>query len=530
MLYNELGLSKVGCALKLKVLQKLNAKLSIAFILLVSSVLVIFGIYNYLSLKNNLYDNLNNEIAGISSRLGKSLPAPIWDFSELNVNQIIDSEMLSPSIRSIVIKSVNDNSVMFAMGKEADNTISSTNKKPDEKTYTSKQTSDLILVEEGKANTVGLLELYISDKLIKQKLRLSLIKEIIQIVILDIILIAFQSFILSRLVIHPLADINSALDDIAEGGGDLSQRISRRSNDELGALVTSFNTFIEGLQNIVKQVKTCSAELSDTSKASAEITECTRQDLDKQASEISSLATAVNQMSASSKEMARSASESASFTDTAKEDSQTGQKVVNQTVACIHALAKEVENTADVIHDLESQSEKIGSILDVIRGIAEQTNLLALNAAIEAARAGEQGRGFAVVADEVRTLAQKTQHSTEEIQDMITQLQAGSKKAVAIMDHGKTQALSSVEQATQAGISLEAIASTVTEVSDMTTQIAVAADEQHAVTSEIERNIVQITDVINRTASMTNKSAHSVELLYQLADKLESLVGKFKGV
>ncbi|MFM8454465.1 MAG: methyl-accepting chemotaxis protein [Gammaproteobacteria bacterium] len=190
-------------------------------------------------------------------------------------------------------------------------------------------------------------------------------------------------------------------------------------------------------------------------------------------------------------------------------------------------VAKEVQSTAEAIHDLEAQSDKIGTILDVIRGIAEQTNLLALNAAIEAARAGEQGRGFAVVADEVRTLAQRTQQSTEEIQGMISQLQSGAKKAVSVMEQGRRQASGSVEQAAAAGESLQKIASSVSKVADMTTHIAAAAEEQHTVTAEIDKNIVNITEVINGTVRLTQESSTGVERLKNLSIRLQRLVEKF---
>jgi methyl-accepting chemotaxis protein len=243
---------------------------------------------------------------------------------------------------------------------------------------------------------------------------------------------------------------------------------------------------------------------------------------------MSSLATAVNEMAASAQEVAKSAEQAAESTRNAHQESSNGKEVVDKTVISIHAVAHEVQGTAQVIHELEAQSEQIGTILDVIRGIAEQTNLLALNAAIEAARAGEQGRGFAVVADEVRTLAQRTQQSTAEIQGMITQLQSGSKKAVTVMEQGRKQATASVEQATMAGGSLQKIANAVSKIADMTTHIATAADEQYKVTGEIDRNIVAITTVINGTVDVTQKSAEGAEHLKALAKKLQSLVAMFK--
>ncbi len=221
----------------------------------------------------------------------------------------------------------------------------------------------------------------------------------------------------------------------------------------------------------------------------------------EQKDEVDKVATAMTEMSATVHEVARNATEAAEAAQRADEETTKGKMVVSQAIEAIDLLANEVNDAAQVIHRLEQDSDEIGAVLDVIRGIAEQTNLLALNAAIEAARAGEQGRGFAVVADEVRTLAQRTQQSTQEIQNMIERLQSGAQDAVKAMEQGRSRAQVGVEQAAEAGTSLETIAQAVGTISDMNTQIATAAEEQSVVAEEINLNIVSISDMADKIAS-----------------------------
>lgn len=336
------------------------------------------------------------------------------------------------------------------------------------------------------------------------------------------------SILMNRVVAKPIRSVMERIKDIAEGEGDLTAKLDDSSNDELGELAHWFNTFVGKLRRMISDINGYAAELTTNAEHMSSVTHRTSQGVKQQQSETDHVATAMNQMSATVQEVARNASSAAAAANEADSEASKGKVVVKETIEAIDTLAAEVEKAGQVIQKLEEDSNGIGVVLDVIKGIAEQTNLLALNAAIEAARAGEQGRGFAVVADEVRTLAQRTQQSTQEIRSIIERLQSGAKDAVEVMVEGKNQASLSVEQAAKAGTSLDTITEVVTTITDMNTQIASAAEEHSSVAEEINRNVVNISEVANHTADDASQVAQSSQQLTKLADDLQSLLSHFK--
>jgi methyl-accepting chemotaxis protein len=332
----------------------------------------------------------------------------------------------------------------------------------------------------------------------------------------------------SFMITRPLSNAVEAMKDIAEGEGDLTARLDASGKDEIGQLATAFNGFISKMQALIREVTSSTSQLSAAAEEMSMITGETRNGVQRQQSETALVATAINEMSSTVHEVAQNAEVAASGANQADNQVEKGKQIVSLTVASIRKLASEVETAGTVIGQLEKDSESIGSVLEVIRGIAEQTNLLALNAAIEAARAGEQGRGFAVVADEVRNLASRTQESTQEIQEMIERLQKGSRDAVAAMEAGQEQAQQTVEKASQAEVSLNEISTAVAQINEMNAHIAEASRQQGQVVEEININIVNITEVADNSANGAEQLSTASQEMANLAVNLESQVSRFK--
>lgn len=335
-------------------------------------------------------------------------------------------------------------------------------------------------------------------------------------------------FMFKAIVINRLSALENRLKDIAEGEGDLTQRVLVEGKDAIDRVGLHFNGFLDTVHNTVKQVAMAVGQLSACSQEIGEMTSKNQQDIEQQKQQVDMAATAVTEMSASIREVSQHASLAAESAQQADSEAKNGNHVVNDTIQAINTLAGVVDEATTAIHRVDADSVSIGTILDVIRGIAEQTNLLALNAAIEAARAGEQGRGFAVVADEVRTLAQRTQESTQEIQEMIEKLQKGTSDAVGAMERGRNQVQSSVDIAGKAGESLRVITGSVTQIMDMNTQIANAAEEQYSVSEDFNKNIVSISTVTEKTATVAIQTFASSQQLSSLSQNLQALVANFK--
>ena len=310
--------------------------------------------------------------------------------------------------------------------------------------------------------------------------------------------------------------------------GDLTIRLKIKGKDEMQVIATDFNAMAEKFEALVQQIMSATSQLAAASEEVAVISQESSQNLNNQRAETEQVATAMNEMSATVQEVARNAGDASGAANNADNEAKAGNSVVEQASHSIDELAHEVENAASVIQQLAQDSDSIGSVLDVIKGIAEQTNLLALNAAIEAARAGEQGRGFAVVADEVRTLAGRTQESTQEIESMIDKLQTGAKNAVTAMEVGSEKATIGVQQTKQAGEALAAITRAVTTINEMNIQIASAAEEQSATTEEMNKNIININQLADETAGSAEQSTAASSELSKLASELQNLVNQFK--
>jgi len=333
---------------------------------------------------------------------------------------------------------------------------------------------------------------------------------------------------IGRSITGPISKAVEAMNDIAEGEGDLTKRLDQSGKDEIAQLSGAFNQFAERVHGIILQVSGSTAQLASAAEQMATVTQETNKGVQQQQSETEQVATAMNEMTATVQGVAHHATEASGAAKSADDEAHAGKAVVGKTISSINALADDIDNATTIINKVETDSVSISAVLEVIRGVAEQTNLLALNAAIEAARAGEQGRGFAVVADEVRTLASRTQESTREIQQVIERLQEGARQAVQAMEASRNGSQESVELAGAAGESLNAITEAVTTISDMNIHIASAAEEQGCVAEEINKNVVNISHIVQQTAEGAQQTFHSSNDLARLATELQELVGQFK--
>nr|WP_025130339.1 methyl-accepting chemotaxis protein [Pseudomonas sp. PH1b] len=333
------------------------------------------------------------------------------------------------------------------------------------------------------------------------------------------------AWLLTRSITHPIANALSAAEEIAEG--NLSRPITVDGSDEAGRLLQAMAKMQEKLRDTLQRISGSATQLASAAEELNSVTEESARGLTQQNNEIEQAATAVNEMTSAVEEVARNAVSTSEASKNATTSAGDGRDLVQETVSAIERMSSDVQGTASLIGDLANESRDIGKVLDVIRGLADQTNLLALNAAIEAARAGEAGRGFAVVADEVRALAHRTQQSTSEIERMIGSIQSGTEHAVDSMRNSTERAESTLNIARGAGLSLDTINSAIIEINERNLVIASAAEEQAQVAREVDRNLVNIRDLSVQSATGANQTSAASNELSRLAVDLNSMVARF---
>ncbi len=342
-----------------------------------------------------------------------------------------------------------------------------------------------------------------------------------------LIFVGIATFVANK-VTQPLHETAEALLDISQGEGDLTRRLKVNGNDEVGLVAQGFNDFCDKTQHLIMDLKAGVSELSKSTDRMNNVVKRTHAEVQKQRHETAQTAAAVHEMAAAAQEVAGNAAGAASAAQEADDETVTGQRVVEETIKAIEELSNDINKASEVISQLDADADKIGTVVNVIKEIADQTNLLALNAAIEAARAGEYGRGFSVVADEVRTLANRTQQSTQEIQNMIERLLSGARQAVGVMETSRGQGLKTVDYAANASKSLHVITGSVSTITQMNTQIASAAEEQTAVAEEISQSVQQIADIAEHSAKNAEELSVTTEEMSALEQRLLKVVNQFK--
>ncbi|WP_085298883.1 methyl-accepting chemotaxis protein [Cognaticolwellia mytili] len=346
------------------------------------------------------------------------------------------------------------------------------------------------------------------------------------ITIISIVLAIVIAWVTLTSIIRPLGRVNEMLNVVASG--DLSRKLDESGDDEFAQLSHNCNLLIDSLRNLIQSIVSRSTQLATAAEQTSAVTAQSTTAIEEQRTQVEQAASATTEMSSTAQSVLSSANDALGEIKQADDEAERVKVISGRNRETIELLASEVESASQVINKLQQDSASIGGILDVIRGIAEQTNLLALNAAIEAARAGEQGRGFAVVADEVRTLASRTQESTQEIQNMIEVLQGGAEKAVTVMDTGKKQASNCVDQSVEAEKALDTITHAVHEAFDRSSQIATSAEEQSVVAHEISENLESIVAIAEQTTAGSQQTAESSSEVARLAEELQQSVQEFK--
>ena len=480
--------------------KSISTKLLISILASISILIITFSFYDYFEQKNYYENKQHFEIINSGARLQLNLPKSIWNIDSELTSSIISTESKLQYIDEIIYYEEE-------LSKKTNNS--------------SPYLFELVYEDGGVISKLGYLEIIKDDTSIEKSLKSLLVKEFIKAILLISIIVLLTSLLLSYIVINPIKKISLKLEDIASGNGDLTGRIEHNSFDEIGILASSFNKFVDKIQNLVIEIQTNSSNTTNLSDKLQEVSIRGKKLLESQQDESNNLVSATEQFTLSSREIAINVKQSADEALLASKETKAISLVIQSSVKANESLSAHLDNAKKSVNTLENDVDGISVLLDVIRSIAEQTNLLALNAAIEAARAGEQGRGFAVVADEVRALANRTQESTTEIQKTIERLEAGTNSVIDIIKLSHNVSNESVSAVKNAENLIDRILNATSEISIMTDSISSATEEQNSVSNDLVGNITKIVEagrdsleqlyVINKCSDDLSVSSNNLE-------------------
>jgi methyl-accepting chemotaxis protein len=458
-------------------------------------------------------------------RLGITLSAPLWNYNVNQAQQIASAELGTNDLVSIIVNSSDDKELFKVYWDESTHQIKQ-GQYTDEAYLSSEKQIDFQVKDE--TFKAGSIQLVFSDKTLTEAFTSAVISNAIQILLLDVIILFLMSYLINRLILNTIDNIKNRVDDIAQGQGDLTKRIESKSDDELGQLTLGINRFIDNVHSIISEIAEMSIKLDSSSVDGQQNTNELNKLVTDLNEQVHHIVTSMQEMGITSRDVTQQATNLADVMTSTAELSNDGMLAINIANTMIQELATSIEGSVNSTEKLDQHAQAIGSVISVIEGIAGQTNLLALNAAIEAARAGEQGRGFAVVADEVRTLSQRTQSSAAEIVAIINQLQNLSTETHDLMSVGLTKAQENVESVAKAGEVFNDIGKAINQNLDSAALIATAAEEQTQTLHSLEMNIESIKSVNDQTLEITTKSAVSNKDTAELSHNVAALLEKFK--
>ena len=491
-------------------MQSISRKVLIFLALALSAVFVVSLFISYQLQSSSAQEQWENTRSTLSNELKVILTEPVYSYDKPLIESIITAFLDDKNISKINVLD-HRSQILASAGKV---------------TAYSVPAIKVPLVWDGK--DIGAIQIELSTELRDQQMNSILWNIFISLVLFVIAAGALSMLIVNKLVVTPLNSVNRLLEDVAKGNGDLTKRINYASNDEIGKVVVGFNHFIEKVQSLISDVAQTAQGLDEVSQQVKSAGEHSKTEAEKEFMLTESALEHLSQLTIATNEIAQNASSTASNSQTAKEVSHTSQSHMNKNVQQVNNLITELDQTATVVSELNSASANITGVLDVIKSIAEQTNLLALNAAIEAARAGEQGRGFAVVADEVRTLAQRTQESTKEIEDIIGSLQEQAKESVSATTRSQDLAQLVIESSRVASETLDRIAEDMNAISDMNNMIASASEEQSLVTQEVKTTMETIHDGAESLSKEAGQLEEGISNLSSLESSLMTKIQQFK--
>lgn len=499
----------------------IEQKIIPAIVILVSLILATMGFYTYQSSKTRLLDEQQQLMNAAASRLAVSLVSPLWDLNNKGAEDFVASEMIAREVIAIVVHDAK-NVVFAAKGRNAAGEVSDFSGTIDSKL--GKLTRDIS--KDGER--IGAIEVHYTDQFVRAELRSLLFSTFWQVVLIDLAIVAILLLLIRRVVTRPLGRVVDRLKEISEGDGDLTVSLPEEGAREISLLAHSFNIFVAKTRVVIDQVKNLNLEMVSAAEQLSMTTQEIAKSNDAVSHQSKALATAAEEMSVTVMQVERNSGAVQNASVAAQKTASNGVQVISQSVKAIENISEVVQRAVITVQGLGEEAKKIRMVVDVIEEIADQTNLLALNAAIEAARAGEHGRGFAVVADEVRNLAKNTVKATSEVSKTVASIQTESTKAVEVMRQGQQAVANVVDLAKQAGVAIHDIDSTVAVATTQTQQIATATQELAATIRDMSRNVEQIADAVEHNSHAALEIAKTADAVAKQADHLHSVTGSFK--